>query len=141
MPTPPRALTTPTAHTTPPWPRHYPHLVAFFECLESIERLPMRAHTPPRPHHPPPGSHLLGVERVFKGCQCVPTPPRALTTPTARTPPGPHFLATTHTWSCFLVTGKAKPTAPDYGVLLRNYIGILFIETYPWHYLAWNPEP
>ena len=62
--TPPRALTTPTAHTpphpaSPPPPstphrppRHYPHLVAFFECLESIQRLPMRAHAPPRPHHP-----------------------------------------------------------------------------------------
>ena len=39
----PRALT--AHHTTG-------HLVAFFECLESIKRLPMRAHTSPRPHHP-----------------------------------------------------------------------------------------
>ena len=65
MPTPPRALTTPTAHT----PSH-PGLatthtwLAFPRCLET----------------------------VFKGCQCVPTPARALTTPTAHTtPPWPAF--------------------------------------------------
>ena len=45
-------------------------------------------------------------------------------------------------WSCFLVTGKAKPTAPDYGVLLRNYIGILLRHTHgtTWHGTL-NPKP
>ena len=49
----------------------------------------MRAHTPPPPPSPlpTPGCIFLSVERVFKGCQCVPTPLRALTTPTAHTPP------------------------------------------------------
>ena len=61
---------------------------------------------PPTPHPTPasllptPGLHFLGVLRVFKGCQCVPTPPRALTahTPPHPTPasplptPGLHFL-------------------------------------------------
>ena len=71
----------------------------------------MRAHTPPAPspptpHHPGLATthtwlHFLNVQRVFKGCQCVPTPPRALTTPTAHTPPGPRFLATTQTWLAF----------------------------------------
>ena len=45
-------------------------------------------------------------------------------------------------WSCFLVTGKAKPTAPDYGVLLRNYIAILLRHTHgtTWHGTL-NPKP
>ena len=67
--------------------------------------LAMRAHTPPRPHHPhlatPTPGCIFRVWGVFRGCQCVPTPPRALTTPIARTPPGPRFLATTHTWLAF----------------------------------------
>ena len=110
-------------HPTPTRPHHpyRPHHTAplatthtwlHFECFVRIQRLPMRAHAHPRPHHlhrphPPgpsplhrPGSHFLGVERVFKGCQCVPTPPRALTTPTAHTPSHPG-LATTHTWLAF----------------------------------------
>ena len=118
-------------HPTPPRPRHYPHLACLRLPIRSphppapsppppptphptpaspllTPREPPRPHHPHRPHHttpasppPPPGSHVLGVERVFKGCQCMPTPPRALTTPTARTQPGPHFLATTHTWLAF----------------------------------------
>ena len=108
MPTPPRADTTPTAHT----PFH-PGLatthtwLAFPRCLESIKGCQC-VPTPHRPHHttlacvsspvPTPGLHLLGVQRVFKGCQCMPTPPRALTT--AHTPSHPG-LATTHTWLAF----------------------------------------
>ena len=110
--TPPQpALTTPTAHTTPP-PRYYPHLVAFLSVLcvfKGCQCVPTpSAPSPPAPPTPlpgpsplhRPGSHFLGVKRVFKGCQCVPTPPRALTTPTAHTPSHPG-LATTHTWLAF----------------------------------------
>ena len=102
VPTPPRAL---TAHTPP-----HPYLatthtwLAFPRYLKAANACPHPpAPSPPTPHPTPtwplptPGLHFLGVLRVFKGCQCVPTPPRALT---AHTPPHP-YLATTHTWLAF----------------------------------------
>ena len=74
--------------------------LAFARCLESIERLPMHAHTPPRPHHPhrphpiPPWprhySHLARISKVFreylKVANACPHPP----TPSPPPPPTPH---------------------------------------------------
>ena len=103
-------------HPTPPRP-HHPHRPHHTAPLPTTHREYSKAacphppaSSPPPPPTPPlarvssplhrPGSHFLGVLRVFKGCQYVPTPPRALTTPTAHTPPHPG-LATTHTWLAF----------------------------------------
>ena len=58
VPTPPGAL---TAHTLPHPCLATTHTwLAFPRCFESIYRLPMRAHTPPRPHRPHPTPPLPG---------------------------------------------------------------------------------
>ena len=99
-----RAHTPPRPHHPhrphPPWPafpRHYTDLARIFlvfrEYSKAANACPHPpAPSPPTPHHPGLATthtwlHFLSVWRVFKGCQCVPTPPRALTTP----PPWPAF--------------------------------------------------
>ena len=54
------------------------------------------------------GAGGCGHALASKGCQCVPTPPRALTTPTAHTPSGPRFLATRE----YLKAANACPHPP-----------------------------
>ena len=91
----PPAPSPPTPHPTPTWPLPTPGL----HFLGVLRVSALTAHTPPHPYLATTHTWLafprcLGV---FKGCQCVPTPPRALT---AHTPPHP-YLATTHTWLAF----------------------------------------
>ena len=151
-----RAHTSPRPHHPhrphPPWPafpRHYTDLARIFlvfrEYSKAANACPHPpAPSPPTPHHPGLATthtwlHFLSVWRVLKGCQCVPTPPRTLTTPPlacVSSPlhrPGSHFVGvfrvfkgcqcvptppralttpTTHTWLAFpRCLGKYKKAA------------------------------
>ena len=98
VPTPPAPSPppTPTPHPTPasPW-------LAFPKCLE-------RVAANARPHPPRPPSWPAFPRHYPHQARISSTPPRALTTPTAHTPPHPGF-ATTHTWLYFLRAANACP--------------------------------